>query len=65
MYGISSDFIYRLTSNILLFLDDITIQQKSLFKKKFMRFKFIFCSERMKEIQAIKITIMFSSYSFW
>ena len=51
MYDILSDFIYQLSCNILSFWDGITIPQKSLlFAHFFMRFKFVFCSKRMKEI---------------
>ena len=35
MYGILSDFIYWLNSNILSFSDGITIPQKSLFLHTF------------------------------
>ena len=55
MYGILSDFIYWLNSNILSFFD--TIPQKS-FYIFFMRFKFTFCSKKTKTIQLIKFLLV-------
>ena len=54
MYGILSDFIYSLSSNIVSNSTKIFI-----FTYVLMRFKFIFCSKGMKTIQAKKITMMF------
>ena len=63
MYGILSDFIYWLNSNILSFSDGVTIPH-TILHTFLWDFKFlIFCSKRMKTIQAIKILLMFWNYS--
>ena len=62
--GVLSYFGYWLNSNILISLVGITTTKKSLFSHTFfMRFKFVFCSKRMKTIQTVRIPNILWRYS--
>ena len=63
MYVTLYDHIYWLNAYILSFSDGIAIPNKSILLHNVSWTRFIFCSKRMKTIQARKITIMCWSYS--